>query len=167
MTEKRETLVVLSPGFAADEEDSTCLPERQVFLRALKNNNPGLHIVIFAFQYPFSKKEYSWNGMEVKSFAGKNRGKLYRIYCWSQVWKALQQTRKTNHVIGILSFWLGECALIGKQFAKRYHLKHFYWLLGQDARAGNRYYHLVKPTADSLIALSDFLAGEFYKNYRL
>ncbi|HEY4194400.1 MAG TPA: glycosyltransferase, partial [Mucilaginibacter sp.] len=53
------------------------------------------------------------------------------------------------------------------RFAKRNNLQHFCWLLGQDAKPGNRYVKLVKSTGDSLIALSDFIVKEFHKNYAI
>jgi glycosyltransferase involved in cell wall biosynthesis len=74
---------------------------------------------------------------------------------------------KENNVLGILNFWLGECALIGKYAAKKYHVKNFTWILGQDAKKQNRYFTLIKPKAENLIALSDFLSNEFYKNYKI
>ena len=50
-------------------------------------------------------------------------------------------------------------------FAEKYHLKHYCWILGQDAKAGNKYVRRINPKGKSLIALSDFIANEFYKNY--
>jgi len=68
---------------------------------------------------------------------------------------------------GIISFWLGECALVGNRFAKRFGLKHFCFLLGQDAKASNRFVPLIRPHSGMLIALSDFLAEEFFKSYKV
>jgi glycosyltransferase involved in cell wall biosynthesis len=70
-----------------------------------------------------------------------------------------------NQLAGILSFWLDECAMIGHQFSKRKQLSHFTWILGQDARPGNRYASQITPKGESLVAMSDFLARTFYENY--
>ena len=67
----------------------------------------------------------------------------------------------------MLSFWCTECALVGKRFSKKYNLKHISWILGQDAKKNNIYVRLIKPSPDELIALSDFLAEEFYKNHKV
>ncbi|WP_295664853.1 hypothetical protein [uncultured Mucilaginibacter sp.] len=40
-------------------------------------------------------------------------------------------------------------------------------MLGQDARAGNKYFARIKPKAGSIIAVSDFVAKELNKNYGL
>jgi glycosyltransferase involved in cell wall biosynthesis len=69
-------------------------------------------------------------------------------------------------VIGLLNFWLSECALVGKLAANKKGLRSFTWILGQDAKKGNRYIPIIRPRADSLIALSDFISEEFYRNYQ-
>ena len=75
---KQKTIVILSPGFPADENDTTCIPSMQIFVKGLKQNKPGLHIVVVSFQYPFKASRYNWNGVEVIALAGKGKGQLYR-----------------------------------------------------------------------------------------
>ena len=162
-----KTLIILTPGFPANEDDSTCLPFPQLFVKTLKQLNPSLQIIVFAFQYPFVKSEYDWYGVRVIAFNGQNKGKLNRLLIWNAVWKKLNEIVKENNVTGVLNLWLGECAFVGKYFSKKYKLRSFTWLLGQDARKGNRYFSLIKPVGENLIALSDFIAGEFYRNYKV
>lgn len=168
MNESTHTLIILTPGFPANEEDSACLPPKQVFIKSLNKTFPSLKIIIISFQYPHSKKIYSWYGNTVIPFNGKKyRGKLKRFILWLHVWKKLNVLKKQNNIIGLYSFWLGEAALIGKRFAKANHLKHFCWLSGQDAKPGNIFVNLMKPKAGELIAMSDFLQIEFEKNYNI
>jgi glycosyltransferase involved in cell wall biosynthesis len=77
----------------------------------------------------------------------------------------LHNLNKQYQIIGLLSFWLDECALIGSRFAKLKGIKHLCWILGQDAKAGNKYAQQMKLKADELIALSDFIVKEYSKNY--
>jgi glycosyltransferase involved in cell wall biosynthesis len=165
MKNEVETLVILSPGFPENEADSTCMPSQQVFVKALKEVCPGLNIIVLAFQYPFTAREYQWHGVRVISLGGKNKGKLSHMGTWIKAWLVLRKLNKENTLIGLLSFWFGECAYVGDKFAKRHKLSHYSWLLGQDAKRGNKYVKRVKPKGDSLIALSDFLAKEFKFNY--
>ncbi|WP_183575116.1 glycosyltransferase [Mucilaginibacter sp. X5P1] len=160
-----ETLVILTPGFPADEDDSTCIPPQQLFVKALKKQRPELNIIIISFQYPFEARQYLWHGTEVIAFGGRSRGKLYRRALWLKVWRTLKQLNKGHKIIGLLSFWMGECAFIGNRFANKYRLKHYCWVLGQDARAGNRFVRLIDPKGEQLIALSDQLAREIEANY--
>lgn len=164
-TGHNKTLVILSPGFPADESDSTCLPPLQLFTRLLKKDNPSLQVIVVSFQYPFLKKEYDWHGCRVIAFGGKSKGRFHRLVLWFRVWKKLKQLKKENHLIGLLSFWLGECALIGKRFAARHALQHYCWLQGQDAKDGNKYVQWMNPSDTKLIAISDFIAVTFFENY--
>jgi glycosyltransferase involved in cell wall biosynthesis len=104
-------------------------------------------------------------GIKVIAFGGKGRGRLIRRFIWWKVWRQLAQINKDYQPIGILSFWLGDAAFIGNRFAKQKKLKHYSWLLGQDAKAGNRYVGLLKPKADELIAISDFVARQYHANF--
>lgn len=164
---KADTFIILSPGFPKDEDDSTCVPPQQVFVKSLKETFPQLHIVVLAFEYPYKAAKYQWNGIDVIAFGGSNKGGLSRIMNWRKVRTKLAELNSKHHIIGLLSFWLGDCALIGSRFAKRKNLKHLCWILGQDAKKGNRYFKLIKPQPALLIALSDFIADEVAKNYKV
>ncbi len=165
MENKQETLVILSPGFPENEADTTCLPPQQVFVKALKEVCPDLNIIVLTFQYPFFANEYQWNGIKVISIGGKEKGRLFRLITWVKAWMILRKLNKKYRLIGLLSFWLGECAFVGNYFAKLHKLSHYWWLLGQDAKKGNKYFKWIGPKGDSLIALSDFLASEVKNNY--
>ena len=165
METKPSTLVILSPGFPKDEADSTCLPSQQNFVKALNRNYPELQIIILAFQYPFTSGTYSWFGNTVIAFSGRNRGKVFRLILWQRILEQLKIIHTENNLIGLLTFWCGEAALIGNRFGKKYGLKHFCWIRGQDAKKDNKYVKRINPEAKELIALSDFLADEFLASH--
>jgi glycosyltransferase involved in cell wall biosynthesis len=167
LIENQKTLIILSPGFPVNEEDSTCLPAQQSFVSALNKKFPDLKIIILAFEYPFARSEYLWHNNSVISFAGKNKSKLFRLMTWRRIWRKLKEIKKQENIIGVLSFWCTETALLGKLFAKKFKLKHYCWILGQDARKGNRMIRFIKPKAEELIAMSDSLAAEFFSNYKI
>jgi glycosyltransferase involved in cell wall biosynthesis len=165
MKAKQKHLVLLIPGFAADERDSTCLPAQQAFVKSLHHLYPELKITVIAFQYPFTINPYSWNGIRVCPLDGRNKGGARRLITWYRASKLLARLNKSEDLIGVLSFWCGECALIGKRFATKNKLKHYCWILGQDAKKENRFVTRIKPMASELIAMSDFLKTEFHKNH--
>jgi glycosyltransferase involved in cell wall biosynthesis len=167
LIEKRRTLIILSPGFAINEEDSTCLPAQQSFIKSLNKLFPDLKVIIIAFEYPFLKSEYMWFTNLVITFAGKNRRKILRLLMWWKIWRKLKNITQEENIIGLLSFWCTETALVGKLFAKKFKLKHYCWILGQDARKGNKMIRFIKPKSEELIAMSDFLAEEFFSNYKI
>ncbi len=165
MTELEKTLVILSPGFPKNEADSTCIPPQQVFVRNLKLQYPKLNIVVLAFEYPFYSSSYQWNNVSVISFGGANKGGLTRLNNWRRARSVLKQLNKQYQLIGLLSFWMGDCAFVADRFARKHNLKHFCWILGQDAKPGNKYFKWIKLKAENLIALSDFIATEVKGNY--
>lgn len=164
---KKETLLILIPGFPTDETDTTCLPFQQSFVATLKKNNPGLDIIILAFQYPFESKEYIFHTIPVISFGGKNKRGIHKLLLRRKIYRKLKDILATTNIKAILSFWCGECALTGSRFARKHSLKHYCWLMGQDARKGNPYVEKIKPLENELIALSDFLRDEFERNYHI
>jgi glycosyltransferase involved in cell wall biosynthesis len=161
----QNTLIILSPGFAANEEDTTCLPAQQVFVKALNRNFPSLQIIILAFQFPRVKKRYKWFGNDVISFNGADRRKFFRVLLWIRVHRVLKKLNRQNNIIGLLSFWCTECALVGRRFSEKNKLKLICWILGQDAKKNNIYVRLIKPVPYELIALSDFIADVFFRNH--
>lgn len=161
----KKTFIILTPGFPVNEADTSCLPSIQVFVKNLQKDQPLLNIVIISFQYPFIAKKYKWHNIQVIGLGGSNKGKINRLWVWMQVWQTLKALNKQNQIIGILSLWLGECALLGKKFGKRYGIKHYTWLLGQDAKKNNRYKYLMNALPEELIAISDAVAKTFHESY--
>ncbi|HVS97510.1 MAG TPA: glycosyltransferase [Puia sp.] len=163
--DKPPVLVILSPGFPADVGDSACLPAQQVFVRALNRSFPRLRVVIVAFEYPRRKDRYSWFGNTVIALDGWKKGRVSKAITCLRAWRQLNRVQRENNLLGVLSFWCAGCTLAGKYYAKWKGLRHFTWILGQDARKGNVYIPLIRPAAGELVALSNFLASEFEKNY--
>jgi len=167
MSSDKKTLVVLTPGFAKDEADSTCIPTQQSFIRTLNKAYPYINVIILALEYPYSSSKYDWFGNSVFSFNGRNVGGLPRLVLRQRVRRALKKIHAANKIDGLLSFWYGECALAGNEFEKKHHVQHYCWMWGQDARNGNKYVQKIRLAGDRLIALSDFLQMEFQKNYSI
>lgn len=165
MDGRSKAFIILTPGFAASENDSACLPLHQNFVRALATLHPQIKICVLSFHYPFRKDIYDFSGATVYSFNGRNRKGITKFLLRKKAFRSLEEIYRANEVIGILSFWVGECALVGKHFAQRYGLKHHSWILGQDAKKGNRYPSRIEAESADLIALSDFLQDTFEKNH--
>ena len=165
MKNDKDVFVILTPGFPANERDDTCLTFLQNLIKAINKEFAGVSIVILYFQHPPRAQEYLWNNNKVISFGGKNKGKFLRRILWVKVWRKLSTLNKKNNIRGLFSLWLGECALLGKRFGEKYDIAHMAWILGQDARPGNKYVSRMKPTPGELIAISDFIANELFANY--
>jgi glycosyltransferase involved in cell wall biosynthesis len=165
MSEKAKTLIFLTPGFAKDEGDTNCLPMHQDLVRTFKRKFPLLRIVVLAFDYPYFKGKYKWFDIDVISFDGRNRGGVKKLLLWRSIRKELALIDNSSEIVGLLSMWLDACAFVGKKFADKHDLKHYCWLIGQDAKPGNKYVRKIRPRPSELVALSDFIQSEFEKNY--
>ncbi|MFL5809274.1 MAG: hypothetical protein ACJ749_07105, partial [Flavisolibacter sp.] len=156
-----ETLIILTPGFAASTTDSTCLPMHQDFVRILKELYPRLKIIILSFQYPYKSGAYELFGATVISFNGRNHGGIRKLILRRKISNMLLNIHRKGKIIGLLSFWYGECALEAKIYANKHVISHHCWILGQDARKANRYPVKITPSPEELVALSDFIQDEF------
>jgi len=160
-----QTLIILTPGFPENESDTTCLPAQQIFLKSLRNQYPHVKIVVISFQYPYNNRTYQWHHLKVIPLNGRNRRGIQRAAVWYRVWNELKNQKRKGKLIGILSFWCTECALLGKWFSRFHKVPHYCWILGQDARDENIFVKFIRPQPADLIAMSDFLAREFYRSH--
>jgi len=165
MSTRRKTLVVLTPAFPADESETNWVTTQQLLVRTLQKEYPSLQVIVLSFYYPEKTAAYAWHGVPVIPFEGRKNRKLRRIFFWRSLWRQLKKIRAEHELMGLFSFWCGECALIGHYFGKRYGIRHFCWLCGQDARATNKMVKLIRPRPEELIGMSDFLVKEFYRNH--
>lgn len=167
MDSREKALLVLSPGFPENEADTSCLPAQQQLVSALSRYHPDIKIILIAFQYPFVPADYLWHSIRVIALGGNNRGGFARLFVWIKAWSHLLILAKRYKVIGILSFWFTECAFIGKLFGKWKNLKQLSWILGQDAKKGNKYVRWARPREYELVAISDFISDTFSNNFKI
>jgi glycosyltransferase involved in cell wall biosynthesis len=157
-----KTLVILSPAFPADESETFWVPSQQLLVKSLKENFPGLNIIVIAYFYPYKKAIYEWHGIKIISLNGM---KTARPSLFIKIWRTLKELKKENIITEMVSFWCREGAFVANWFSRQYRLKHVCWICGQDARKTNKVVKWVRPAANQLIAISDFISDEFYKNH--
>jgi glycosyltransferase involved in cell wall biosynthesis len=162
MAEKKKVVVLLTPGFPKNEQDTTCLPFLQLYVRSFINLYPNNELRVIAFQYPFKKGHYKWNGVSVYSAGGK--GAFYsRLFVWRNVLKELKHIQKQNDIAVIHSYWLTECALIGQRFAKKYNIRHIAYAIGQDVLKSNKYLSLLNFATIQVVAMSESVAKRYHE----
>lgn len=153
-------IILLVPGFPADEDDSTCLPALQSFVEALGRSGWADKIDVIAFQYPYNRGSYTWHGIRVHGLAGENSG-IRKPHTWM---RAIRRFRRISHdqngdIAGIIhSFWLGECALVGAVLARLYDWKHVVSIGGQEIRRSTAYSRLLRNAPFVLTVGSEFAA---------
>ncbi len=151
---KTKHIVILTPGFPKDENDSVCIPPLQDFLLHFKKTFPEIEFTVIAFQYPFDKSFYKWHDISVLSLRGKNL-KLDKIFVWDGALTMAKFLAERNKLNIVHSLWFGECALIGNRIAQKYKVKHICTLMGRDVSANNIYLKLLSKRKIEIVALSE------------
>ena len=158
------SLVFLIPGFPEDEEDSTCLPAVQNYVAAFADAHPDLETHVIAFQYPFTRRTYRWNGVTVHALAGRNRRGIRRLGTWGRAFRTFLSIHRRTGVRALHSFWLTECTWVGRRLSRFFRLRHVASIGGQDARADNPYLPRLNLDGVTLTAGSAFAAETFSKH---
>lgn len=154
-------ILIITPGFPADENDFLCIPPLQEFLKSFKSRFPFLIITVIALHYPYQTKKYSWNGISIISFVGKNVS-IKKPFLWYKIISEVKKINESNPVSVIHSLWLGECAMIGNILAKKFNCNHVCTLMGQDVKSSNKYLRLLKNKKITIVALSKNQSDQFF-----
>jgi hypothetical protein len=162
MPEKKKAVVLLVPGFPANEHDTTCMPFLQQFCLSFLKVCPDIELRVISFQYPFKRGHYLWNGIKVYSAAGKSR-KFNRLLTWMRVNIQFLNIKKSHTVAVINSFWMTECAFVGQWLVRLFNSRHVVYVIGQDALKRNRYLPWINFSKMEIIAMSESLVNHFYE----
>ncbi len=124
-------LLILTPGFPANEQDDSCIPALQSFVYALKTNHVS-SVTIISFHYPFFNEQYLWKGCRVHPMNGANVGSWKRLWLWLKIIKQIGRIHKVNPINVIHSLWYSECALIGHLVSRSKKINHITTAMGQE-----------------------------------
>lgn len=148
----KKKILILTPGFPADIDDTTTVPYIQDFAMALQ---PFCQVKIITFQYPFQEGDYCWHDIKVYSGGGKNKKYINKLLTWKRILKKMEELHKSNTFDAVLCFWLTETALLGEYFCrKKPEIKLFKWALGQDMKPDNFYLRLLSWERGKTFVLS-------------
>lgn len=153
-----KTLIILSPGFPADEQDENCIPILQAFVKALCRLKPDLSIHVIAFHYPFHRQTYHWHGIPVYPLGGKNQKGLQRLKVWVRAWRKIRELKHSGQALILHSIWLNECYALSTLYATFHRAICVATVLGQDAKRENLYLRLIKNRKARVVCSSDFAA---------
>lgn len=152
-------VLILTPGFADGETDSTCIPFLQDFVKGLAQRTGADRIRVIAFQYPFRRGDYIWHGIKVWSAGGRNRRGLAKWLTWRRVMKQAGKWMDEDTVIH--SFWLTEATEIGARLAAKYRCRHIASVMGQDVLLTNPYLQRIPFDKVKVVAPNSRAAGYF------
>ena len=157
-------LVWLTPGFAADEQDTPCIPFLQVFAHALRKQHPTLRLSIVSLQYPNRREKYQWFGCTVYPCGGDNKGGVARWLTWRRAMKQVQALHQEHPIHHLHAWWLTEAWYIAEKMSKKLAVPSLATAVGQDVLPENKYLRLVKHPQSRLIFSSDFQRKRWQKH---
>ncbi len=157
-------ILILTPGFPANEQDSTCVPYIQDYVIALANKIGTDNIYIITMQYPFTGKPYQWHGINVFPSGGANKKGFKYYFTLRRTQKRIQQLFKL-HKFTIHAFWMGEAAFAGYYASKKFQTKFVVTFMGQDVKPGNRVMRYIEHTKTYFVTLSENHDKLLEKNY--
>ena len=162
---------MVTPGFAAGEKDTTCIPPLYLYVKELKKQYPDLKISILAIHYPFQKESYSYYGATVYPLNGRNKNGWLRVFFRPVAFNNFLDKLQNEISFDILhSFWLGESSYLAAKYSKRNKIPHLVTLMGQDAVSGSfRSYASFRPELkpEKIIVLSDYHNEKFNQTFKL
>jgi glycosyltransferase involved in cell wall biosynthesis len=161
-TELGKSVLILTPGFPANEYDYNCLPSVQGYVLELAKQIGNNNVFVFSFQYPYQEGFYFWNGIKIYSAGGKNKKGISRIFTHRKIKIVASKIIKDNNFAAIHSLWLTGTTFIGVQLCRKYNLKHIASILGQDAKPSNLYLRILKLHNIYIIANSEFSANKYH-----
>lgn len=153
-------LLVIAPGFPKDEADDGCIPPLQAYVKAYLLRHPEALVRVITTQYPFSSTPYAWHGVHVHPCGGANR-RWAKPWSWQRALSIGARLHRERPFQRVHSFWLGECAWIGRRLAQHNKAAHVLTLMGQDARDERNWWRMVNGRGTRNVVLSERHAEAF------
>lgn len=153
-------VALVSPGFPADEGDTSCIPPLQVALRALARRHPEITVTVIALHYPHGRGSTAWHGIPVHRAGGDNRALPARVPALARAVRAIRRSHRERPFDAVHALWLADTALVAWWAARRLGLPLVATVMGQDARRTNRWLRVLPLGAARLAAVSDRASAE-------
>jgi len=148
-------LLLVTPGFPADEGDSLCTPPVQLLLEALSHACPELRISVLALHYPLPERRYLWHGRTVQTLGLDNRPWPFRLLGLLGALGAARAFDRQCAITHVHALWLGDAAMTAWRFSRTRRLPLSLTAMGQDVLPNNRYLSLLTRSHASIVAISD------------
>lgn len=149
----RKHIIILTPGFPENEDDTNCIPPLQDCVRLLAEKN-YVKISIITLQYPTQKSNYNWHNIDVYSCGGNDAKFPIRFIIWRNAVNIFKMINKEFKADIIHSFFLSECALVGNYLSSKYRIKHISTMMGKEVKESNRYLRFINFNKVKVISLS-------------
>ncbi|RLE26394.1 MAG: hypothetical protein DRJ65_05630 [Acidobacteria bacterium] len=151
----RHRVLLLTPGFPTDEQDSLCIPPLQLMLRELMARHPDHDVTVLALHYPSQTRRYLWHNIEVLALGGANRRWPLRLIDLIRARRLAGRLHAEHTFSHVHALWLSDAALVASSIARSWACPWSVTAMGQDVLPGNRYLQKLVRDSAQLITISD------------
>ena len=158
-------LLFITPMFPKNKSEDVVVPFITHFSEEFANST-DVQVDILSLMFPISK-DYFFDKIKVYTIgSGYKRNFRMIPYLIKAVLKGTYLNRKKKYD-GILCFWYGHSALIGKMISIIPKTQQAVWMLGQDVRKGNRFLNWIKVSPHQIVMVSHQQRDIFFKNHNI
>ena len=164
MTKK---LLLILPIFPKSTSDDTIVPFITQFIDYFSAKNPTIEIHVLSLNYPFSKSTYNYKNLQVHALGNGFKKDVFFIFkIIKNLIKAIKLHKKYQFD-GVLSFWYGQTAIIGKVLHFLFKVPHYVWMHGQDVKPTNGYLKWFPPNPEQLIMVGENHKKILYDSHKI
>ena len=148
-------ILLLTPGFPANEQDSLCIPPLQLMLRELSVQYPDLEVTVLTLHYPVETQRYRWQGIEVRALGRANHRWPLRLVDLVRARRLAERLHAEQPFTHVHALWLTDAALVASSISRSWCCPLNITAMGQDVLPTNRYLHRLTRGAARLVTISD------------
>jgi glycosyltransferase involved in cell wall biosynthesis len=152
-------VLLLTPGFPADEQDSLCIPPLQLMLRELSIRHPDINVTVLALHYPSETRTYRWHGIEVRALGRANHRWPLRLIDLARARRLAGKLHAEHPFSHVHALWLSDAALVASSVASSWDCSWSLTAMGQDVLPSNRYLRRLANSSAQLITISERAAA--------
>lgn len=105
--------MIITPGFAGSEEETSIVTYFLNYSKALFQASAEFQFTIIALDYPFEKKQYCWFGAEVLAFGLYGKSRWKKVFAFMRILVVLIQKHREKPFSLIHTLWLKQASLLG------------------------------------------------------
>lgn len=124
-------ILIVTPGFPENEDDSICIPALQDYLLAIRATHPQIKFTVISMQYPESGA-YNWNDIDVISIGGNNQKGIKKYRTWIKTKKQVMDAIRREQIDLIHALWTTEAAYLSHKISQKLRLPYLVTAMGQD-----------------------------------
>ncbi|MEZ5014115.1 MAG: glycosyltransferase family 4 protein [Chitinophagales bacterium] len=157
-------ITIVTPGFAANEADTTCIPYLQDYVRSLSRAIGGEHIDIVALHYPYTKTPYQWHHISVHPMNGQNIKWPRKYFFLSRVTQQIKKVSMQNNTI-LHAFWLNDACLTALPVARKRQIPMLTTAMGQDVLSKNIFLSVLPVSKMHIAVFNAHMRKEFISHH--